>query len=216
MSAPLLIGMDSSVYVRIARLAALEKGVALERQHLDPFLPGGPPDWFLALNPAGKIPVLRHGGFVLTETQAITAYLDEAFPGPALQPADPAARARLRQIQGIVDAHAYRPMVWGLYVALSEGHAAAEAVAQATDDARRVLGLLTRLAAAPWLLGEAVTLADCHLAPVIQYLAAVAPSRALLDETPALAAWFERARERAGWAAVLDAVGPEGDRDRAR
>jgi glutathione S-transferase len=208
--------MDSSVYVRIARLAALEKGVALARQHLDPFLAGGPPDWFLALNPAGKIPVLRHGDFVLTETQAIAAYLDEAFPGPALQPADPAARGRLRQIQGIVDAHAYRPMVWGLYVALSEGDAKPEEIARATADARRALGLLARLAAQPWLLGEAVTLADCHLAPVIQYLTAVPQGRALLDEVPLLAAWFRRCRARAGWAAVLDAVGPEAERRRAR
>ncbi len=216
MTAPLLIGMDSSVYVRIARLAALEKGVALERQHLDPFLPGGPPDWFLALNPAGKIPVLRHGDFVLTETQAITAYLDEAFSGPPLQPTEPAARARLRQIQGIVDAYAYRPMVWGLYVALSEGSAKPEEVARATAETRRALGLLARLASAPWLLGGAVSLADCHLAPVIQYLTAVPPGRALLDEVPPLAAWFRRCRARAGWAAVLDAVGPEGGRDRAR
>ncbi len=212
MTAPLLIGMASSVYVRIVRLVALEKGVALERQHLDPFAHGGPPDWFLALNPFGKIPVLRHGDLVLTETRAIAAYLDEAFPGPALQPTDPVARARLRQIQGIVDAYAYRPMVWGLYVALSEGAASEGGIAEALADSRRALGMLERLSHAPWLLGAQLTLADCHLAPVVQYLTAVPPGRALLAEAPRLAAWWTRCRSRPGWAAVLDAVGPELER----
>ena len=200
---PRLIGMSSSVYVRIARLAALEKGVALERDELDPFQPGGPPAALLALNPFGKIPVLRHGELVLYETQAIAAYLDEGFPGPALQPAGAAARARLRQLQGIVDSFAYRPLVWGLYVALSEGKPEPRALEQALADSRRALRALAGLAAAPWLLGEAVTLADCHLAPVIGYLVQVPEGRALLAEVPGLGAWWDRCRARPGWSEIL-------------
>jgi len=200
---PLLIGMASSVYVRIARLVAHEKGVELEQQHLDPFAPGGPPAELLALNPFGRIPVLRHGDLVLYETRAITAYLDEAFPGPALQPADPPQRARLRQLQGIVDAYAYRPVVWGLYVALTEGGATLTDLERATADSRLALQALEVLAGAPWLLGPRVTLADCHLAPVIGYLTAVPQGRALLAAVPRLAAWWERCRARPGWAALL-------------
>ena len=200
---PLLIGMAASVYVRIARLAALEKGVALDREELDPFQPGGPPAELLALNPFGRIPVLRHGDLVLYETQAIAAYLDEAFPGPALQPAEAAQRARLRQLQGIVDAYAYRPMVWGLYVALTEGGATPTELERATADSRLALRALDALAGAPWLLGPQVTLADCHLAPVIGYLTAVPQGRALLAAVPGLAAWWQRCRARPGWAALL-------------
>jgi len=203
-SAPLLIGMAASVYVRVARLVALEKGVALEREELDPFQSGGPPAALLALNPFGKIPVLRHGDLVLYETQAIAAYLDEGFAGPALQPAEPARRARLRQLQGIVDSFTYRPLVWGLYVALSEGRPEPPALAQALADSRRALRALEGLAETPWLLGGAVTLADCHLAPVIGYLVKVPQGRALLAEAPGLAAWWERAAARPGWAAVLE------------
>jgi glutathione S-transferase len=201
-SAPLLFGMARSVYVRIARLVALEKGVALERDELDPFLPGGPPASYLALNPFGKIPTLRHGDLVLYETQAISAYLDEAFPGPALQPAGAAERARMRQIQGVVDSFAYRPMVWGMYVALHEGGDAA-AIAKAQAESLRALAALERLASRPWLVGELLTLADCHLAPVIGYLASMPEGRVLLQEAPTLGAWWERCRAREGWAAIL-------------
>lgn len=200
---PLLVGMGRSVYVRIALLAALEKGIALERQELDPFLKGGPPEDFLRLNPFGKIPVLRHGALTLYETQAVTAYLDEAFEGPSLQPADPAARARLRQIQGIVDSFAYRPMVWGVYVALHEQSGDAAALQRALFDSERALQALESLAAPPWLLGEALTLADCHLAPVIGYLSKEPQGRALLAKAPKLQAWWQRCVLRPGWAAVL-------------
>jgi glutathione S-transferase len=43
----------------------------------------------------GKIPAFEHAGFRLYETGAITRYVDEAFPGPRLQPDDPRDRARM-------------------------------------------------------------------------------------------------------------------------
>ena len=41
---------------------------------------------FRALNPMGKVPVLRHGDSVVTETAAICAYLADAFPEAGLAP----------------------------------------------------------------------------------------------------------------------------------
>ncbi|KAA0011924.1 glutathione S-transferase family protein [Billgrantia pellis] len=41
---------------------------------------------FLALNPMGKVPVLCHGGTVVTECAAICAYLADAFPDAGLAP----------------------------------------------------------------------------------------------------------------------------------
>ena len=50
---------------------------------------------YLAINPMGKIPALRHGNAVVTETAAICAYLADAFPEAGLIPPveDRAARA---------------------------------------------------------------------------------------------------------------------------
>ena len=41
---------------------------------------------YLAINPMGKVPALRHGGVVVTEVAAICAYLADAFPAAALAP----------------------------------------------------------------------------------------------------------------------------------
>ncbi|HYZ40770.1 MAG TPA: glutathione S-transferase family protein [Stellaceae bacterium] len=41
---------------------------------------------YLALNPMGKVPTIRHGGTVVTEAAAICAYLADAFPQARLAP----------------------------------------------------------------------------------------------------------------------------------
>jgi glutathione S-transferase len=46
-----------------------------------------------------RVPTLVHGGFALSESSAITEYLDELFPQGRLYPAEPQARARARQVQ---------------------------------------------------------------------------------------------------------------------
>ena len=108
---PLVLhGYHYSVYNRIARLALAEKGLAYERVEVNPFDPDRPAS-YLTLHPFGRVPVLVHDGFALYETGAITRYVDRAFPGPLLQPADPRALARMDQIVGVVDSYGYWPMV---------------------------------------------------------------------------------------------------------
>ncbi|NTX26527.1 glutathione transferase [Burkholderia pyrrocinia] len=46
-----------------------------------------------------RVPTLVHDDFALSESSAITEYLDETFPGTRLYPADPRQRARARQVQ---------------------------------------------------------------------------------------------------------------------
>ena len=81
-----------------------------DRVEVNPFAPDVPAA-YLALHPFGRVPALVHDGFALYETAAITRYIDRAFPGPALQPAEPKALARMDQIIGIVDSYGYWPMV---------------------------------------------------------------------------------------------------------
>ena len=56
------------------------------------------PDWFLAINPAGKVPAIVHGGRPLNESSVINEYLEETFPYPPVFPADPYQKAFSRML----------------------------------------------------------------------------------------------------------------------
>ncbi len=56
------------------------------------------PDWFLALNPTGKVPVIEHEGHVLNESSLINEYLDEAYPQVPVLPVDPYQRFAARTL----------------------------------------------------------------------------------------------------------------------
>ena len=51
---------------------------------------------FLKRNPAGKVPVLRIENRVMSESQAICEYLEEAHPNPPLMPRDVEGRYEVR------------------------------------------------------------------------------------------------------------------------
>ena len=56
---------------------------------------GEKPDWFLAISPHGKVPVLKVDDEALFESNAIAEFLDEVVE-PRLHPVDPIVRARHR------------------------------------------------------------------------------------------------------------------------
>lgn len=53
---------------------------------------------FLRRNPAGMIPVLKHGNLMMSESQAICEYLEETNPTPPLLPRDPEGRYEVRRL----------------------------------------------------------------------------------------------------------------------
>ena len=93
----------SSTCSQKVRLALAEKGLAWTGHHLNLRAFDQLKPEFLALNPAGMVPVLVHEGNVLTESMVINEYLDEVFPQVPLRPADALGRARVHE--------------WTLYVA---------------------------------------------------------------------------------------------------
>jgi GSH-dependent disulfide-bond oxidoreductase len=77
-------------------LALMEKGVAFDSHYLDLLnFDQHQPD-YLAINPQGTIPAMKHGDLVLTESTAIMEYVDEAFAGPRLMPESPVDQWRIR------------------------------------------------------------------------------------------------------------------------
>ncbi|TIT38367.1 MAG: glutathione S-transferase family protein, partial [Mesorhizobium sp.] len=155
MTKPILYGADYSVYVRIVRLALEEKGIDYELVPVDIFAATGTPGWYFDHHPFGRIPAFEHDGFRLYETSAIARYVDEAFDGPALQPQEARSRATMNQIIGMLDAYAYRAMVWDVAVERLEKTTPDEAlIADGLLKARTTLQALSSLKApGPWLMG---------------------------------------------------------------
>ncbi|ESX82016.1 MULTISPECIES: glutathione S-transferase family protein [unclassified Mesorhizobium] len=202
MDKPVVYGADYSVYVRIVRLVLEEKGVGYELVPVDIFAADGIPGWYFEHQPFGRIPAFEHDGFRLYETGAIARYVDEAFDGPALQPVEARPRSRMNQITGLLDAYAYRAMVWDVAVERLEKTPPDEAViANGLRQARTALQALSSLKAeGPWLLGTELTLADLHAAPIIGYFVKVAEGRKLLAEFADIQDWYVRIAARAGFA----------------
>lgn len=92
----------ASPYALSVFVALWEKGLAFETKTLDLAAREHHAQDFANASLTVRVPTLVHGDFSLSESSAITEYLDEQFPSPghgALYPRDIRQRARARQIQ---------------------------------------------------------------------------------------------------------------------
>lgn len=197
-----LYGLERSVYTRIARLALEEKSVSYSLCEVEIFGPNGVPPEYLARHPFGRIPAFEHDGFGLYETSSITRYIDEAFPGIQLQPSEPRSRARMNQVIGLLDAYAYQPMIWGVFVeriaAPRAGDTPNEAkITEAVSKAQQSLDALSEIVScAPYLLGTSITLADLHAFPMLKYFSMTQEGRELISAHTALDNWMRMMESR--------------------
>jgi len=94
---------STSVCAAKVRLVLGEKKLEWTGHFIDIFKSEQYDPAYLKLNPKGVVPTLVHDGRVIRESTLIDEYLDEAFPTPALMPADPYSRARMRLWPKMVD-----------------------------------------------------------------------------------------------------------------
>lgn len=160
-----LYGVALSPFVQKVLMAARLKGHELP---LDPMagLSLQSPE-FAAINPMRRIPVLADGDLHIAESAVIIAHLDEVLDGPALLPADPAARAKARMIAAITDGEfAMRPFVVARVFGAPSDPAllsAAEAqIARGLDAIEQWLD-----PAGPWAAGAEASVADATLVPYL-------------------------------------------------
>ena len=146
-------------YVQRAAIALDEKGVAYERVYVDL---ANKPDWFKALSPLGKTPVLKVGETAIFESAVILEYLEDTQPNP-LHPKDALSRAQHR---GLIEfGSAILNDIWAFYSAPD----ATAFEAKRRQLAERFAWLERRLVGAPWFDGETFSLVDAVFAPVFRY-----------------------------------------------
>lgn len=192
-------------YVQRAVIALTEKGVPFSRIDVDL---ATKPDWFKALSPLGKVPMLRvsqdGSDHVIFESAVILEYLEDTQPDP-LHPADALDRAQHRA--WIEFASAILAGIARLYSATTEPAFQLEqdGLAQAF---RRVEEELQRRAAVPFFEGPRFTLVDAAFGPVFRYFDAFEALAALhiLGTLPRVAAWRDAVSQRPS---VQAAVAPD-------
>lgn len=158
---------------------------------------------FLALNPAGQVPVLvEEDGTVLADSVAIAEYLDEAYPEPfRLLPEDRHARAEVRRLVAWFDQKMEREVTRNLtgeklikrFFVRGEPNSAL--IRAGKENVRTHMGYIAYLAERrKWLAGDLYSLADIAAAAqvsCVDYLGDVP-----WDDFPAAKEWYVRVKSR--------------------
>jgi len=186
MMALTLVSHHVCPYVQRAAIALAEKGVPFRREYVDL---ANKPDWFSALSPLGKVPLLKVAGengseVVIFESAVILEYLEETLPNP-LHPSDSLERARHR---GWIEyGSAIMNRIARFYSAPDAGALAVEAAELAAMFAR----VESEFGDGPWFAGARFTLVDAVYAPIFRYFDAFdrIDDFGILTGKPKLTAW---------------------------
>jgi glutathione S-transferase len=206
MSEIVIHAAPGSPYCRAALLGLEEKRAAYRFAAVPPGTTRTPEH--LQKHPFGRVPVLDHGDFRVYEAQAILRYVDAILPGPALQPKEPKAMARMSQIANIGD--------WYVFPSIAVGINAERLVSQlfwnrppdernianALPQARICIGELERLKGdTEFMVGNELSIADLMLAPHLALFSITPEGQEMLSGSP-LTAWLDRMSKRDSWAAT--------------
>lgn len=190
-----LISHPLCPFVQRAAIVLLEKGVPFERINVDL---SAKPDWFLALSPTGKVPVLKvpqpHAkDAALLESVVICEYLDETQGGAPMHPQDALNRAQ------------HRAWIEFATQTFAEGWLFLHAREPQTADAKRaslrerLAKLESELTDGPYFAGDVFGMVDAVYAPLFRYFGLIDPSAAqqVFDGLPRVSAWREALAARA-------------------
>jgi glutathione S-transferase len=154
-----LISHHLCPYVQRVAIALAERGVGFERIYIDL---AAKPDWFVALSPLGKVPLVRVDDEVLFESTVICEYLEDTLPEP-LHPADPLERARHRAWMEL--GSSILGDIWSLEIAQD-----AAGVAHATAALRAKFARVeAELGDGPYFAGARFSLVDAVFGPAFRY-----------------------------------------------
>lgn len=176
------------------RYVADHLGLAYHWQEIDIMKGESRSDGFLALNPAGQVPVIRLAdGRVLAQSNAIIRYLAR---GSSLLPDDPFAHAQVDQWL-FWEQYSHEP-----YVAVARfqmaymGRSAAELEPRIVERGDAALDLMERhLSERRFLANESLSIADVAL---LAYTRLASEGGFDLSARPALRAWIARCEEALG------------------
>ncbi|WP_102109407.1 glutathione S-transferase family protein [Oceaniglobus roseus] len=200
-----LFHVPLSPFCRKVRLSLAEKKIEVEL--VEERYWENDPD-FLRRNPAGKVPVLRMGSQILSESVAICEYIEELHPEPPLLPADPEGRFEVRRLIGWFDDKFHREVTSKLLYervnkkVMGLGYPDSTNIKQGAKAIKFHLDYMAWLLdQRRWLAGDAMTLADfaaaAHLS-CLDYISDVDWNR---SET--VKDWYAKIKSRPAFRSIL-------------
>ena len=188
----LLVSFKTCPWVQRSAIVLREKNTPFDFRHIEP---DNRPDWFLAISPHKKVPVLRVDDTVsLFESSAINEYLDETI-APRLHPEDPVQRAINRAWTDYVPTFASN--VTGCAYAKDQA-AYDAAIAKIPDPFERLEKALEKQGSGPFFNGKEYSLVDAAYAPFLQryfFLDRIRPI-GQIEKYPRLKAWADTLMKR--------------------
>jgi glutathione S-transferase len=191
-----LCGFAASNYYNKVKMQLLEKGVPFEEELVWTSRDEG----LLARSPMGKVPFIEVDGHTVAESSAIAEYIEEAYPQKPLLPADPLARARVRELIVLLDLHV-ELVTRRLYAEAFFGGKVSDEVKTEVEKVlpRGLKALMQRASFAPFVAGPEFTLADCaaiqHL-PLVTMATKRIYGRDLVEPYPQAAAYLKEMGQR--------------------
>tara|TARA_A100001037_G_scaffold301178_1_gene330111 strand:- start:3104 stop:3796 length:693 start_codon:yes stop_codon:yes gene_type:complete len=189
-----IISSATCPFAQRTRMALIEKEIDFDLTEIDL---NDKPDWFLAISPYGKVPVLRHDSAAIFESAVINEYLEEMFPDRPLMPRDSVGRAQARIWIDFANVR-FTPHVYKLMLAQ-------DAEGQAFQAERLTNALLMmeheglgKLSDGPYWLGDDISLVDLTFLPHMQRLGVLTHYRdfRIPDECVLVKAWLELMGQR--------------------
>jgi len=158
----MLVSFKTCPWVQRSAIILREKNTPFEFRHIEP---DNRPDWFLAISPHKKVPVIRiDDKDSLFESNAINEYLDETI-SPHLHPSDAIQRAINRAWTDYVPT--FSSSVTGCaYAATEEAYKAA--LAKIPEAFGRLEKALETQGSGPFFNGQRYSLVDAAYAPFLQ------------------------------------------------
>lgn len=191
-------------YAQRTRMVLGEKKIAHDIVEIDI---DNKPDWFIAMTPGQRVPVLKHGDFILAESATINEYLESVFDGSELAPTDPKLQAIMRNEIKYFDS-VFLPVFYQFLFAQNS-----ERQTELRKDLYLKLAFLDRQlgiyqqqhGGGPWWLGGCITLADFAMFPFFERFSVFDYYRGfeMPTECAYLQQWWQAMCERESVAATM-------------
>jgi glutathione S-transferase len=163
---------------------------------------------FMRRNPAGKVPVLRLDGIMMSESAAICEYIEQTRPEPSLLPSDAAQKLEVRRLVSWFDDKFHHEVTSNLLYErvnkkmMKAGYPDSKNVKAGAKAIKFHLGYMTWLLDhRRWLAGDTMTLADFAAAAHLSSLDYI--SDVDWNSCPEVKDWYAKIKSRPAFRSIL-------------